>query len=62
LTKCSRFILHPLKQKKARSLGVAAVVLEVIIAILFVIIFLFFFFFGLLSKENVGSDQRIRRV
>ena len=63
LPKCSRFILHPLKQIKARSLRVAVVVFFVIIVIFFAVAFVFLFVFflvGLLSKEDIGRP--IRRV
>src|ERR1019366_560005 len=63
LPKCSRFILHPLKQIKARSLRVAVVVVFVIIVIFFAVAFVFLFVFflvGLLSKEDIGRP--IRRV
>jgi hypothetical protein len=66
LPKCSRFILHPLKQIKARSLRVAVVVVFVIIVIIVIFfavafVFLFVFFLvGLLSKEDIGRP--IRRV
>jgi hypothetical protein len=58
-----RFILHPLKQIKARSLRVAVVVFFVIIVIFFAVAFVFLFVFflvGLLSKEDIGRP--IRRV
>jgi len=60
LTKCSRFIRHPLKQVKARSLRVAATVV-VTIVILFAVIFLFFLVW-LLSKEDIGSHRPITSV
>jgi hypothetical protein len=65
LPKCSRFILHPLKQIKARSLRVAVVVFFVIIVIFFAVAVAFVFLFvvflvGLLSKEDIGRP--IRRV
>src|ERR1039458_2573428 len=63
LPKCSCFILHPLKQIKARSLRVAVVVFFVIIVIFFAVAFVFLFVFflvGLLSKEDIGRP--IRRV
>src|SRR2546425_8944608 len=56
LTKCSRFILYPLKQISARSLRVTVVVFVVIIVIFFAVASVFFFFvvffLWLLSKEE----------
>src|SRR5947209_2262697 len=65
LTKCSRFILHPLEQKRARSLRVAVIVfvLTVIIVIFRAVAFVFLFFLvWLLSNEDIGSYPAIIRV
>src|SRR5713101_1340041 len=65
LTKCSRFILHPLQQITARSLRIAVVVFAVIIVVFFAVAFVFLFLFflvWLLSKQDVGSYRPIRRV
>ena len=66
LPKCSRFILHPLKQIKARSLRVAVVGRVAIIIIFFVVVVVFFVFLfflvWLLSQEDIGSYQKIRRA
>src|ERR1700680_3345174 len=64
LTKCSRFILHPLNEIRARSLRVAVVVFVVIILIIFAIalVLLFVFFLvWLLPKEDIGSQRAISR-
>jgi hypothetical protein len=63
LTKCSRFILYPLKRISARSFRVTVVVFVVIIVIIFfAVAFVFFFFLWLLSKEYIGSDRPTKRV
>jgi len=63
LTKCSRSILHPLKQVSARSLRVAVVVFVVINVIFLAFAFVFLFFVvGFLSKEDINSYRPIRRV
>jgi len=64
LTKCSRFILHPVKQIGARSLRVAVIVIVVIIINFFAVafVFLFVFFVRLLSKDDIGGCRPIRRV
>src|SRR4051794_17438008 len=52
LTKYSRFILHPLKQRKSRSLRVAVVAFFVIVVFFgIVILVLFFFFVRFMSKQ-----------
>jgi hypothetical protein len=62
LTKCSRFILHPLTQIRGRSLRVAVVVLVLIILVIFFAVSFVFFLVGLLSKEDIGRDRVIRTV
>src|SRR5690242_11160999 len=64
LTKCSRFILHPLKQARAGSLRVAVVFFLVIIVIFFAVAFAFLFVFlvWLLSNVDIGGCRPIRRV
>src|ERR1700746_1471560 len=60
LTKCSRFILHPLKYARAGSLRVAFVVIIVIIVIFFAVVFVFLVW--LLSKDDIGGCRPITRV
>src|SRR5208337_4276292 len=62
LAKCSRFMVHPLKRMRARSLRVAVTVV-IIIVIFFAVAFIFFFVLvWLLSKKDVGGYRQIRRV
>ena len=63
LTNSSRVILHPLIQKRARSLRVAVVcvfILVIFFAVAFV--FLFVFFLVGLFPKNIGLRRAIRRV
>src|ERR1700747_329182 len=60
LTKCSRFILHPLKYARAGSLRVAFVVIIVIIVIFFAVAFVFLVW--LLSKDDIGGWPAMTRV
>jgi hypothetical protein len=68
LTKCSRFILHPLKRIRARSLRVAVVCFVIIVIFFFfavAVAFVFLFVFlivWLLSKGDIGSYRPIRTV
>src|SRR5579862_781351 len=56
LTKSSRFILHPVKQIRARSVRVAIIYVSILVfaAVLFFFVLLFFFF-GLFPQEKVGG-------
>ena len=63
LTKCSRFIFHPLKEIRACSLRVAVLVFFVIVLIIFTIVFVFLFVFFVvrfLAQEKIGSNPPIR--
>src|SRR6266704_3557772 len=51
LTKCSRFILHPLILICALSLRLAVVLVFLIVVVLFILFLVLFFFVRLLSKE-----------